>query len=590
MFQTSMRSHTCNDLSTKEFNKKVSLCGWVNTRRDHGGIIFIDLRDRYGLTQIVFDPEFNKGIHKSAEFLRREDCIQIIGIVKKRKKGMENKKLKTGEVEVFVDKLHVFAKSEVPPIGIDSDEVASEETRLKYRYLDLRRSTMQKNLLFRQQVMNAAREYFNEQGFVEIETPMLVKPTPEGARDYIVPSRVNPGQFYALPQSPQLYKQILMVAGFDRYFQFARCLRDEDLRADRQPEHTQIDIEISFVNQQDILDIVEEMYKYVIKKTLDKKLEKFPVFTYAEAKDKYGNDKPDLRFDLKLFDVTEIAKKSNFSVFNEIIKNNGIIKCINPEREFTRGEIEEYTKFCVSFGAKGLAYMKYENGKLESNISKYFSSDALKELIRITKIKKGYLFFVADKEKTVNNVLSELRLKLGKDLNLVKDELKFCWIVDFPLFSYNEDEQKWEPEHHMFTMPKEEHLGFLESEPGKVLGNLFDLVLNGTEIGSGSIRITRPDIQERIMKFIGINKEEAERKFGFLLNAYNFAGPVHGGMGMGFDRTVALLLGGNDIREVIAFPKNKNAQCPMDGSPAEVDEKQLKEAHIKTDVAMKKHK
>lgn len=588
MFPTSLRTHTCGDISSKEFNKKVTLCGWINTRRDHGGIIFIDLRDRYGLTQIVFDPEFNKETHKSSEFLRREDCIQVIGTVKKRKKGMENKKLKTGEVEVFVEKLHIFSKSEVPPIDIDADAVASEEIRLKYRYLDLRRATMQKNLLFRQQVANAAREYFNDQGFAEIETPLLVKPTPEGARDYIVPSRVNPGQFYALPQSPQLYKQILMIAGYDRYFQFARCLRDEDLRADRQPEHTQMDLEMSFVNQKDILDCVEGLYVHIIKKTLNKKLEKFPVLTCAEAKEKYGNDKPDLRFDLRLYDVTEIVKKGEFSVFKEAIKNKGIIKCINPEKDFTRSELEEYTKLCISLGAKGLAYLKYENGKLESNLSKFFSEEIKKELIKSTKIKKGYLFFIADKEKVVNSVLSELRLRLGKDLNLIKNELKFCWIVDFPLFSYNEDEQKWEPEHHMFTMPKEEHLKFLESNPGRVLGDLYDLVLNGTEIGSGSIRITRPDVQEKIMKFIGISKEEAQKKFGFLLHAYDYAGPQHGGMGLGFDRTVALLLGGNDIREVIAFPKNKNAQCPMDGSPAEVDDKQLKEANIKLDAVKKK--
>ncbi|MBI2106781.1 aspartate--tRNA ligase [Candidatus Woesearchaeota archaeon] len=590
MFPTSLRTHTCGDISSKELNKKVTLCGWTNVRRDHGGIIFIDLRDRYGLTQVVFDPEFNKGTHKSAELLRREDCIQVIGIVKKRKKGMENKKLKTGEVEVFVEKLHVFSKAEVPPIEIDSDTAASEDIRLKYRYLDLRRSVMQKNLLFRQQVANAAREYFNDQGFAEIETPLLVKPTPEGARDYIVPSRVNPGQFYALPQSPQLYKQILMIAGYDRYFQFARCLRDEDLRADRQPEHTQMDLEMSFVNQRDILECVEGLYDHIVKKTLNKKVEKFPVLTYVESKEKYGNDKPDLRFDLRLYDITEIVKKSDFSVFKEVVKNKGIIKCINPEKDFTRSELEEYTKLCISLGAKGLAYLKYENGKLESNLSKFFSDEVKKELIKATKIKKGYLFFIADKEKIVNSVLSELRLRLGKDLNLITDELKFCWIVDFPLFAYNEDEQKWEPEHHMFTMPKEEHLKFLESDPGKVLGDLYDLVLNGTEIGSGSIRITRPEIQERIMKFIGISKEEAHKKFGFLLHAYDYAGPQHGGMGLGFDRIVALLLGGNDIREVIAFPKNKNAQCPMDGSPAEVDDKQLKEANIRLDITRKKNK
>src|SRR3989344_2722000 len=484
MFPTSLRTHTCGDLSTKEFNKKVTLCGWVATRRDHGGIIFIDLRDRYGITQIVFDPKHNKESHKSAEFLRREDCIQVEGKVKKRKKGMENKRLATGKIEIFSDKLHVFSKSEVPPIEIDDNIVASEEIRLKYRYLDLRRPIMQRNLLFRQKVINVVREYVNKQA-------------------------------------------------------------------------------------------------------VNKNVGDFPILSYKESKEKYGNDKPDLRFGLELHDVTEIVKKGNFSVFNDVIKNGGIVKCINPEKEFTRNELDAYSNFCVSAGAKGMAYLKYEKGKFESNIVKFFSDKDKKELINKTKIKKGYLFFVADKEKTVNSVLSELRLKLGRDLALIKDELRFCWVTDFPLFSYNEDEQRWEPEHHMFTMPKEEHLEILESNPGKVLGNLFDLVLNGTEVGSGSIRISRPDVQERVMKIIGMKKEEARKKFGFLLEAYEYAGPVHGGMGLGFDRFVALLLGGNDIREVIAFPKNKSAQCPMDGSPAEVDEKQLREANIKLDTKKK---
>ena len=588
MLPTSFRTHTCGDLSIKEVKKKVTLCGWVATRRDHGGIIFIDLRDRYGITQIVFDPKFDKSSYKDAEFLRREDCIQVTGTVKKRKLGMENKKLSTGKIEVFSNKLHVFSKSAVPPIEVEDDKIASEDLRLKYRFLDLRRPSMQKNLLFRQKVINVAREYFNKNGFAEVQTPMLVRPTPEGARDYIVPSRVNPGDFYALPQSPQLYKQILMISGFDRYFQLpAICLRDEDLRADRQPEHSQMDFEMSFVNEKDIMEFVEGLYKYILQKTLNKKIGRFLVLPYREAVSKYGTDKPDLRFGLELCDVTDIVKKGEFSIFNSVIEKGGIVKCINPKKDFTRKEAEAYAGFCSSIGAKGMAYLKYEKGKLESNLSKYFNEKIKKEIIQKTGIKKGYLFFIADKEKNVNSVLAELRLKLGGDLGLIKDEFKFCWVVDFPLFSYYEDEQRWEPEHHMFTMPKEEHLEFLESEPGKVLGNLFDLVLNGTEIGSGSIRISRPDVQERVMKVIGMSKQEARKKFGFLLDAYDYAGPIHGGMGLGFDRTVALLLGQKDIREVIAFPKNKNAQCPMDGSPAEVDEKQLKEANIKLNVVKK---
>jgi len=580
MFPTSLRTHTCNDLTKKETKEKVTLCGWVNTRRDHGGIIFIDIRDRYGLTQIVFDPKFDKDAHESAEFLKREDCIQVKGVVKERKDGMENKKLKTGEIEVFSDDLHVFSKSIVPAIEIDDNIVANEDVRMKYRYLDLRRPVMQRNLLFRQEVMNAAREYFNEQGFAEIQTPLLVKPTPEGARDYIVPSRVNPGKFYALPQSPQLYKQLLMISGFDRYFQLpAVCLRDEDLRTDRQPEHVQMDFEMSFVSERDIMDFVEGLYRHVFKKTVKKKIDEFKVFKYKETMDKYGCDKPDIRFGLKLTDVTDVVKNAEFSVFKNVIEDGGIVKCVNPEKEFGRKEVDKYGDFCSSLGAKGMAYLKFENGKLEGSISKYFSDKIKEELVKKTKIKKGYLFFIADKEKDANSVLSELRLKLGRDLKLIKDEFKLCWVVDFPLFSKSDD--GWEPEHHMFSMPKEEHLKFLESDPGKVLGNLFDLVLNGTEVGSGSIRINRPDIQKRVMKIIGMSKEEAEEKFGFLLKAYEYAGPVHGGMGLGFDRLVALLLGINDIREVMAFPKNKNAESPMDGSPGEIDERQLKEANIK---------
>ena len=590
MLSTSMRTHTCGELSSKSMNKKATLCGWIHTRRDHGGIIFIDLRDRYGITQIVFDPEFHKEAHKQAEFLRREDCIQISGIVKPRKKGMENKNLPTGQIEVFCNSLEVISKSETPPIEIDDRIVAKEDTRLKYRYLDLRRPIMQRNILFKSKVLQETRKYFIENGFVEIQTPLLVKPTPEGARDYIVPSRVNPGKFYALPQSPQLYKQILMIAGFDRYFQApAPCLRDEDLRADRQPEHNQIDLEMSFVSSQDVRDFVEAFYKHIFKELLNIKLEKFPALTYQECVDKFGTDKPDLRFKLELTDASEIVKDSEFSVFKEVIKNKGIVKCINPEKEFTRTELEQLTEFCVKAGAKGMAYLQCKNGKLEGSIAKYLSESIQKQLIKRTGIKKGYLLFIADKPKKTNAILAELRNKLARDLNLIKEkDFKFLWVIDYPLFSYNEDAQSWEPEHHMFTSPKQEHIPVLESNPGKVLGDLYDVVLNGTELGSGSIRINKPEIQERVMKIIGMTHEQAHKKFGFLLNAYNFAGPMHGGMGLGFDRLVALMLGYNDIREVIAFPKNKEAQNPMDDCPAEVDEKQLKDAHIKLDLEKKK--
>ena len=456
-----LRTHTCGELRRSNVGKKVKLCGWVDTIRNHGKLTFIDLRDRYGKTQIVI---------KEKNELKPEFCVRIFGEVKARKPGTENKDLATGEVEILAEKIEVFTKSKVLPFEISSDDVG-EDVRLKFRYLDLRRGKMQNNLIFRNKVMQAAREFFNQQNFIEIETPLLVKPTPEGARDYIVPSRVNLGKFYALPQSPQLYKQILMISGFDRYFQFARCLRDEDLRADRQPEHTQMDLEMSFVEANDVMEFVESLYKYIFKKILSVDLKPFARLTYNETMKKYGTEKPDLR------------------------KNK---------------------------------------------------SDA--------------------------------------------KEFAFCWVYDFNLFSYDKEEKKWVPEHHIFSSPKKEHIELLEKDPSKVKGDLFDIVLNGTELGSGSIRINDPELQERVMKVIGMTKEEARKKFGFLLEAYDYAGPVHGGMGLGFDRLVALMLGTNDIREVIAFPKNKSAQCPMDGSPAEVEEKQLKETHIKIELPKEKGK
>jgi aspartyl-tRNA synthetase len=462
-----LRSHNLGEINEKLVGKKVNLCGWADTIREHGKVIFIDLRDRYGKAQCVI-------VSKNSDFekvkkLTKESCISIEGKVNLRPKGNENKGINSGKVEVFIDNVEVLSQSKQIPFELD--EVVDDEVRMKYRFLDLRSDRMQKNLIFRSKVSQAVREYFLENEFIEIETPLLVKATPEGARDYIVPSRVNPGKFYALPQSPQLYKQILMISGFDKYFSMAKCLRDEDLRQDRQPEHTQIDFEMSFVDSEDIMVFVEKLYKYIFEKTLGIKLKKFERITYDEAMKKYGTDKPDLR-------------------------------------------------------------------------------------------------------------------KNKEDPN----EFAFCWIYDYPLFAYNKEEKSWTPEHHMFSSPKKEHLKYLESEPGKVKGDLFDLVLNGIELGSGSIRVNNPELQERIMKVIGMNKMEAETKFGFLLDAYKFGGPVHGGMGLGFDRMVALMLGYNDIREVIAFPKNKSAQNPMDGSPSEIDKKQLKETHIETKGKKKKGK
>lgn len=591
MYATHLRTHTCNDLKLSDKGKTVELCGWVSTRRDHGGIIFIDLRDRYGLTQIVIDPETcKKEMFSLGEHLRREDVIKVKGQVEPRKPGMANPKLATGEIEVFVSEIEVLSKSETPPMEIDDRVVPNDDLRLEYRYLDLRRPDMQKKLLLRHDVVRKAREYFHSHGFLEIETPLLVRATPEGARDYVVPSRVNPGGFYALPQSPQLYKQILMISGCDRYFQLARCMRDEDLRADRQPEHTQFDLEMSFVSSENIMAFVEGLYKFMLKEVKGIEIkEKFSVFTYKEAMDKYGSDKPDIRFEMLLHNVSKIVVKSEFGVFKDVVKEGGVVKCINPPVDFARKEIDGFIVLAQELGAKGMAWMRVTEKGLESNIAKYFSEDVQKELLSAVGAKPGsVLMFIAEKEKKCNEILGKLRLELGKRLGLMNDNVfKFCWVKDFPLYAWDEETESWTPEHHMFSMPKKECLQYLESDPGKVLGDLYDLAMNGVELGSGSIRISNPEVQKRVMKVIGLEEEEAEKKFGFLLKAYKYGGPVHGGMGLGVDRFVALLAGTNDIREVIAFPKNKNAQCPMDGCPSDLDAKQLKELHIKVDAVKK---
>jgi aspartyl-tRNA synthetase len=584
------RSHNCGELREGDINDKVILNGWVQNRRDHGGLIFIDLRDKYGLTQIVFDPKSNEKSHKLAETLRREDVVAVEGKVRARGEGLENPKLGTGKIEIEIIKSEMVGKAKTPPLEVDDRIVASDEMRLKYRYLDLRRPIMQENLKVRHNVITAARNYFNDNKFIEIETPLMVKSTPEGARDYVVPSRVNPGDFYALPQSPQLYKQILMIAGTDRYYQVARCLRDEDLRADRQPEHTQFDFEMSFVDSNDVMGFVEGLYSHLFKEVLDVKIETpFLRLTYEEAMDKYGVDKPDLRYELFLTDVSDVVKGCDFQVFNTIIDKGGIVKCINPPKDFGRKEIDSLIDFSQKCGAKGMAWMRVTDKGLESNIAKFFSDDIKQKLIDKIGAKPGsVLMFIADKIKTTNSVLNQLRTEIAKRMDLVDNKVfKFCWTTDFPLFAWEEDTESWTPEHHMFSMPKAECLEFLDSDPSKVKGDLFDLVLNGVELGSGSIRIHDPEIQKKVMKIIGLDEKDAEAKFGFLLEAYKYGAPVHGGMGLGVDRSVALMRGLHDIREVIAFPKNKGAQCPMDGSPGAIDEVQMKELHLKLDIVKK---
>ncbi|MBW2995306.1 aspartate--tRNA ligase, partial [Candidatus Woesearchaeota archaeon] len=584
------RTNTCGELAKEDIGKSVILQGWVQTARDHGGVIFVDLRDRYGVTQVVFDPKINKDMHKTAESLRREFVIECEGKVRPRPEGMANPKLVTGEIEVECSRLEILNKAATPPIEVDDKKIASDDLRMKWRYLDLRRPTMQKRLLIRHKAIKAVHEFLDSNNFLEIQTPLLVKSTPEGARDYVVPSRVNPGKFYALPQSPQLYKQILMVSGCDRYYQMATCLRDEDLRADRQPEHTQIDMEMSFVEIEDIFNVVEGLMKNIFKKAIgvDIKLP-FQRIPYVEAIEKYGTDKPDLRFGFELIDVGEIVKDSDFSVFKKVIAEGGQVKCINAKgcANISRKQIEgEWTDFAAEYGAKGLAWMKVKNGKLDSSIVKFFSEEIQKKLIVLADAKENdLLFFVADKPKIVAEALGHLRLKVAKHLDLLNpDEFKFAWVTEFPLFEWDEEEEKYTPAHHMFCMPKQEYIDMIEKEPGKVVCTQYDLTLNGIELASGSIRINRPEIQEKVMKVIGLTKEQAKKKFGFLLEAFKYGAPPHGGIGIGFDRIVALMCGTNDIREVIAFPKNKAAQCPMDGSPSEIDSVALKEAHIKLDL------
>ncbi len=583
-----LRTHTNGELSTADVKKEVVLTGWVHTRRDHGGVIFIDLRDRYGITQIVFNPDSKA--FKEADKLRREDVLRVKGVVRERPKGMENPNISTGKIEVLVSDLEILNKSEVPPIEVDDRIVAGEEQRLKFRYLDLRRPIMQRNLIVRHKAAQAARAALNEMGFLEIETPLLMKATPEGARDYVVPSRVHPGKFYALPQSPQLYKQILMVAGFDRYYQIAKCLRDEDLRADRQPEFTQIDVEMSFPTQDSVFEVAEKTVKRIFKEAVGVDIKiPFKRISYRESMEKYGCDKPDLRFGLELVDVTDIVKKSDFKVFVDVAESKGIIKCINPQKDFSRNEIDKYIEFCQNLGAKGMAWMRVTKEGLESNIAKYFKPELQKELIKKVGAKPGsVMMFIAGKPKQVNDVIYRLRNKLGSDLKLYDPkEFNFCWVVDFPLFEFDEEIQDWVPAHHMFTMPKKETIDFIEKDPGKVIAECYDLVLNGVELASGSIRIHRPDIQERVMARVGFPKESAEKRFGFLLEAFKYGAPPHGGFAIGFDRLVAMMLGYDDIREVIAFPKSKSAECPMDGCPTELEEKQLKELNIKIDVKKK---
>ncbi len=583
------RTHDCYSITEESLESEVTLMGWVHRRRDHGGLIFVDLRDREGITQVVFAPEVDKEAHEKAHSLRSEYVIAVRGKVRRRPEGMENPKIKTGMVEVACEELRILNTSKTPPFPLDEEKEVSENVRLKYRYIDLRRPHMQANLILRHKVCQAMREYLSQKGFLEIETPMLTRSTPEGARDYLVPSRVNPGKFYALPQSPQLYKQILMIAGMEKYFQIVRCFRDEDLRADRQPEFTQLDMEMSFIKEEDIMELIEGLMKYIFKKTLDIELDlPFPRLTYNEAMERFGTDRPDTRFGLELKDITDIGAKCGLKVFNTVAKTGGVVKAINAKEmaDLSRKDLDVLTEFAQGLGAKGLAWVKIkEDSSWQSPIAKFFSQEEQKEIMERLDASPGdILFFGADQKSTVYKVLGELRLELARRRNLIPEEkVNFVWVTDFPLLEYDEDEGRFKALHHPFTAPKKEDLELLEKEPEKVRSRAYDLVLNGIEIGGGSIRIHQESIQKRVFRALNISDEEASEKFGFLLEALTYGAPPHGGIAFGLDRLVMLMARRNTIRDVIAFPKTQKAQCLMANAPASVSMAQLAELYLKPD-------
>jgi len=583
------RTHTCGELRKSNVGEKVVLNGWVDSRRDLGGMIFIYVRDRYGMTQVVFEQSEGSEAYELAKKLRTEYVISVEGKVVSRPADQINSEVSTGEIDVKAEKLIILNEAETTPFQIRDNIDVFEDLRLKYRYLDLRRPKMQKNLLLRHRVYQIVRNYFDENGFVEIETPMLMKSTPEGARDFLVPSRLHKGKFYALPQSPQTYKQILMVSGFDRYFQITKCFRDEDLRADRQPEFTQIDVEMSFVDTEDVFEIVEGLMQRLFKEIWNRDLEiPLPRLSFDEAMEKYGSDKPDLRFGLEMVTLNGIFANTNFRVFRDVLAKNGIITGLlaNGCGNYSRNQLDQLTNFVKKLGAGGLVWIKVKNGQLESPVAKFFTDDEKEKLAEKMGAKEGDLILIlSDQRSKALSIMGALRLEMAKRLNLIREDTppSLLWITDFPLLEWDEETQRYYAMHHPFTSPRTEDIPLLETEPGKVKARAYDLVLNGNEIAGGSIRIHNSDLQAKMFKVLGISEKEAEEKFGFLMNAFKYGAPPHGGIAFGFDRLVMLFAGESSIRDVMAFPKTTSGLSLMDDSPSEVSEEQLRELHIKID-------